>query len=207
MPRLALLATLTFAATVTGAPVTRPYSELKAAAAAERGRQLFNQNKFDEAVAQCDTAIRLDPNNAWAFYLRGCTHAKKLDWVRALSDYDHAIRLAPAVAELYCGRAGIWGELGEYERGLRDVDEAARLEPRSAVVIRQRGAIHAQKGNGKPRSNVSMKLSHSTRRIPTSITCAEWCGGIKVIISGRWATSTKPSNFTPGTCLPSPTVG
>jgi tetratricopeptide (TPR) repeat protein len=47
----------------------------------------------DSAIQDLDQAIRLNPNDADAFYNRGNAYARKSQFDRAIQDFDQAIRL------------------------------------------------------------------------------------------------------------------
>ena len=49
----------------------------------------------DKAIADFTEAIRLNPNDAEAYYSRGCEYFEKGDHDRAIADFTEAIRLNP----------------------------------------------------------------------------------------------------------------
>ena len=49
----------------------------------------------EEALPDFDAALRLDPNNAWAFMSRGRAKADLGRYEEALADFDTALRLDP----------------------------------------------------------------------------------------------------------------
>ena len=54
---------------------------------------------MDAALADLTEAIRLNPNDANAYNLRGVVYLEKRDTERAIADYTEAIRLDP---NLHC---------------------------------------------------------------------------------------------------------
>ena len=52
-------------------------------------------NDLDKALADLNEAIRLDANNAGAYFLRGKVYAAKEDYAKAKADLDRAIKLDP----------------------------------------------------------------------------------------------------------------
>jgi len=80
-----------------------------------------------------DEPIRLDPNNARAYYNRGCIRSSKKDYDRALQDFNEAIRLDPTEASFYYHRANVWYAKGHYDKAIEDFSESIRLKPEIAT--------------------------------------------------------------------------
>jgi tetratricopeptide (TPR) repeat protein len=51
--------------------------------------------RFDQILADCNEAIRLNPNLAMAYSARGNFYASRMDRVRARADFEQALRLNP----------------------------------------------------------------------------------------------------------------
>lgn len=63
------------------------------------GRRLLAQDELDQAIAECDKAIRLSPTLASAFVLRGLAWEAKGDYSKASADYEKACVIAPSDAD------------------------------------------------------------------------------------------------------------
>lgn len=61
----------------------------------QRAKELLNQGKPAEAVAELNAAIELQPTNPILFNTRGYSYYLSKDTKRALQDYDEALRLNP----------------------------------------------------------------------------------------------------------------
>src|SRR5688500_18026329 len=66
-----------------------------AAAYYNRGNNHQSQRRHDEAIADYDQAIKLDPSDPIHFYNRAISWTAKGDHDRAIADYGEAIRLRP----------------------------------------------------------------------------------------------------------------
>ena len=135
---------------VFGAPVLavhdRPMTENTPAIWLEllrRGNSSYQRRDFDQAIAEYDTAIRLNPRNASAFIGRADAHFSKNNFDQAIADYDEAIRLDPQQSSAFSGRGFAYLLKGDAKRAIADQDEAIRLSPKNAgaFVLRALGHI------------------------------------------------------------------
>lgn len=103
--------------------------------------------RFDGgSLADFDEAIRLDPQNAEAYSRRAFIYNMQRNYAAALADYDQAIRFNPH-AETIGQRAGVHWDLGNHALAFRDADESIRLNPRDARAWFDRGLFHRRAGN------------------------------------------------------------
>ena len=83
----------------------------------------------DRAIADYNEAIRLNPNDADAYYNRGNAWSDKGDNDGAIADYNEAIRLIPQFANAYYNRALYWEFKNDLAQALTDFRSFARLNP------------------------------------------------------------------------------
>ena len=102
---------------------------------------------YDLAIAECTEAIRLDPNNAWGYCLRGDAHLGKGDYNSAIADYTQAIQLEPNQARAYFGRGEAYLSKRDYDSAIADYTEAIRLDPKNAAAYSRRGDAYGCKGD------------------------------------------------------------
>ena len=117
-----------------------------------RARQWFDRGvaaaDVDEQLRFYNEAIRLKPDYAYAFCLRGLArHAKGDDVDGALQDYNEAIRLRPDYADAFCNRGHARDAKGDVEGALQDYNEAIRLGPDDADAFHGRGIARRSKGD------------------------------------------------------------
>lgn len=79
----------------------------------KRGLKYHAKGDNDRAMADYDAAIRLDPQNADAFYNRGVEYRNKGDYDRAIADFDEVIRLDPQDARAFMNRAFAFSAKGD----------------------------------------------------------------------------------------------
>ena len=77
-----------------------------------------------EALRQAEAAVRLQPENAYTYYNRGCAHLQRNNRKAAMEDFTHAIRLDPQLAEAYYNRAVIHLLQGENDKAIPDLSRA-----------------------------------------------------------------------------------
>ena len=92
------------------------------------GLELFEQGHLEEAIAEYDEAIRLEPRTFIVYYYRGIAYHALGQLERAIEDLNEAIRLDPKYALTYSARGNSYRHLGEYQRAIEDYDEAIRLD-------------------------------------------------------------------------------
>jgi len=105
----------------------------------DRAAQHYNSGRYEEAIVDCDTAIRLKSDNEFAYNIRGAAKASLNRNEEAILDYDTAIRLNPGYAAVYNNRGFAKNSLGLYEEAIADLNEAIRLEPNGADAYNNRG--------------------------------------------------------------------
>ena len=90
--------------------------------------------RYEEAIADCSEAIRLDPRNPALFLERAEARSAVGRFEEAVADYDRAIGLDPDHAVAYLGRCHAKSELGLHEEAVEDYDHAVGLDPDSAAA-------------------------------------------------------------------------
>jgi tetratricopeptide (TPR) repeat protein len=107
-----------------------------------QGADALDRGDYDLAVRCLSEAIRLDPNSAKAYSLRGAAWDYKGQPDRALPDCDEAIRLDPAFAPAYNNRGWTHILRKEYDQAVADLDQAVRLDPQLVWAYTNRGWAH-----------------------------------------------------------------
>lgn len=109
-----------------------------------RGEASLKEEKWEQAYADLNEAIKLDPNNANAYRYRGASYFKLGDSKSALQDYNQAIKLDPNNSDLFLNRGILQADSGDSDNALVDLDEAIRLNPKSAKAYHMRAKVHAE---------------------------------------------------------------
>lgn len=100
----------------------------RAAALNERcwDRVLLN-TALDQALADCNESLSLQPDDARALDSRGWLHLRRAEWRAALDDFEQALKREPGRAWSLYGRGLVRQKLGEAEAGRADLDAARQV--------------------------------------------------------------------------------
>jgi tetratricopeptide (TPR) repeat protein len=90
---------------------------------------------LEQALADYDQAIALDPQYAAAYNNRGIAYANLGDLEQAIADYDQALALDPQDALAYNNRGNAYRTLG-------DLEQAIALDPQYAQAYYNRGIAY-----------------------------------------------------------------
>jgi tetratricopeptide (TPR) repeat protein len=115
-------------------------------AAAPPPTQALRLVEQQQAIADLDRAIRLDPNDAEAYNIRGNVWDDMGDADHALADYEQAIRIDPNNPGTFRDRGILWRRRGELDKALVDFDRAIRLSFSDPQIYSDRGLLWYEKG-------------------------------------------------------------
>ena len=120
---------------------------------AKKHVEIFSENRvtsFDDcAFAALNEAIRLNPNNANAFRVRGFGFGQNKQFEQALADYGKAIEIEPRNQISYYLRNKIYLEKEMFEKALADISEAIRLKPDDENYYYDRSFIYRKLGKNE----------------------------------------------------------
>ena len=108
-----------------------------------RGNAKNSLGRPEDAIADYDQAIRLNPDLASVTYFnRACAKSKLDRYEDAIADHDQAIRLKPDFVEAYLDRGNAKSQLNRPEDAIADYDRAIELGPDNAEAYFNRGAVN-----------------------------------------------------------------
>ena len=129
-----------------------------------RGSEYSGKHDYESAIADYNSALRLDPQYADAYYNRCLAYNRKDDFEEALADCNKAISLGPtpnalnatgqtrltddrSLSDYYTQRGlALYGK-HSYERAIADFNQALRLHSENATALRNRGRTYEAQGD------------------------------------------------------------
>ena len=100
---------------------------------------------MERAIADYDTALKLDKDSAAAHGGRARAYRGKGDLEKALADFDEAVRLDPKSASTHVDRGAIYQAQGDFDRAIVDYDAAIQIDPKDANAFLGRANAHRGK--------------------------------------------------------------
>ena len=110
------------------------------------GEDLREEGNMEQAIAEYNECIRLDPKPALGYVHRGWAYAGLDQLEQAMQDFGEAIRLDPELAFAYMSRGSIQAGLGQQQQAIQDFDEAILLDPLNANAFLLRDSLYAELG-------------------------------------------------------------
>lgn len=101
----------------------------------------LNQEKFEEAEADLETALRLNPSYADAHNNMGSLHYRRGDFKKAVNAYTLALKYQPELVEAILNRGMALRKLFQFERAFNDFRRAMILAPTAFHKSNDAGAL------------------------------------------------------------------
>ncbi len=114
----------------------------QAVALAERAEAQRLMKRYDDALADFNRAIEINPKLSWAIASRGETYRAVKRYPDALADFDRAISQSPGLVWAIADRGIARREMRRYPDALRDFDTAIELDGSYTWAIANRGETY-----------------------------------------------------------------
>ncbi len=111
-----------------------------------RADRLAQVGQYDEALKAADEAVRLGPDEALAYHVRGVVHALAGEDDRAQSDLSQALRLSPNLADAYAAQGVVLIGQGKPEDAARAFEQALDISPEFPGAVNGLGVALCQQG-------------------------------------------------------------
>lgn len=107
----------------------------------EKGKALFEKQKFDAAITELNTFLAQQPNNADALYTRAICYRKIEKYDNSVADLTTILTRLPEEATLLCDRGISHFKNKNIDAALKDMDKAVELEPNNPFRYSSRAYI------------------------------------------------------------------
>ena len=97
----------------------------------DAGAAAYGRHDYDAAVEHLTQAIRLKPDNADAYFMRGLAYDHKGLSEQAAADFTKTIEIAPDYSGAYDLRGNVYEKLGQRDKAIADYRKALSLKPDS----------------------------------------------------------------------------
>ena len=105
-----------------------------------------SKRDFEQALADMDSAILLEPRYAGYFINRAFMKYNLDDYFGAMADYDYAISLDPASLEAHFNRGLLRAEVGDNNKAITDFDFVLKNNPSNFMALYNRALLHMRTG-------------------------------------------------------------
>jgi tetratricopeptide (TPR) repeat protein len=113
------------------------------------GYTKYKEKKFDKALGEFDSAIKVDPKNAEAYFWRGRAFIRVNRYEDATADFEMAVKLNPAYVDAYNNLGWLYGRAGKYRESITCLTKAIELKPENGWAYYYRGRIHQEIGEAR----------------------------------------------------------
>ena len=96
------------------------------------------------AMVDLNQAIKLQPDYASNYSIRGKLREDLKDFQSAVADLNQAIRLDPNHAQYYQSRSLVHSKMKDFQAAIEDCNQMIKLQPKDASGYQCRGIMHLQ---------------------------------------------------------------
>lgn len=111
-----------------------------------RGSHRARQGRFDEAFADFNMAIQVQPNRAEPYGSRANIYGLRGEFENAMADYNKAIELDTSLTNAYLNRGVTYSMFGDFERAINDYARAIQLDPGNPAAYVNRARAYIELG-------------------------------------------------------------
>jgi|GEM_PF-7023113 len=112
-----------------------------------RGKELYDQNRFDDAVTVYKEVIRLKPDNQAAYSNLGSSYFRLQKLDEALQAFRQAVQLNPNDAEARQNLGAGLAAQGNFDDAIKEYLQAIALKPDLAPAHYSLGVLYQEQGN------------------------------------------------------------
>jgi hypothetical protein len=112
-----------------------------------RAKEYHQKGDDAKSFAEADKAIKLNPQSAWAWCVRGEASNSLNNYQSAIDDCTKALQLDAKLGWAYTVRGVARGRARQVDQGIADLSEALRLDPGDTTALFNRAWFYSLKGD------------------------------------------------------------
>jgi tetratricopeptide (TPR) repeat protein len=112
----------------------------------DMGIDYLDQGQFDQAIAEFQATIELNPDDAEARYNLGLAYQKQDKLDEAAAAYQEALQLDPDMAEVHNNLGLIYDDQGKPDQAIAEYQEAIRIDPDDDTAHYNLGLFYYEQG-------------------------------------------------------------
>lgn len=108
---------------------------------------LSNNERYTEALALCNSALKDYPNEPELYYWRATIKSSLGNNAEALNDYNKVIMLEPKDSDAYVMRGSCKSDLGDMDGAIEDYNKAIELNSKNSSAYSMRACTRLKLGD------------------------------------------------------------
>jgi tetratricopeptide (TPR) repeat protein len=112
----------------------------------DKAEEKLKQYNAEEAVPFIDRALKLEPENVNAHFLKGRALQELQEYQNALESFDEVLKLNPSYKEVYYNISSVLSYLGDYDGALAALDKYLESDPENLDALNLKGLILSDSG-------------------------------------------------------------
>jgi len=105
----------------------------------EEAKELFDEEKYKEAIKKYNEIIEDDTENEKVYNKRGTAYFYIDKYEKAVEDFTQVLELDPKIEEVFNNRGLAYLNLDKYEKAVEDFTQALELDPKIEEAFNSRG--------------------------------------------------------------------
>ena len=112
----------------------------------DQGMAYYDQGELDKAIAEFETALELDPDDAEVHRNLGTAYGELGQWETSAAAYERAIEINAAFGEAYGDLTGAYFYLNRIPEAMEAGEKAIELAPDYATAYNNLGIVYGSQG-------------------------------------------------------------
>ncbi|MDH3203098.1 MAG: tetratricopeptide repeat protein, partial [Nitrosopumilus sp.] len=104
----------------------------------DKGYQLFEQGKYDEAITYFDRVLEIEPDNEYALLTKGTALERLGEYNEAIFYYDQALDSNPNSVLALNNKGAALYNLGKYDEAIKYYDQALKIDPNYETALKNK---------------------------------------------------------------------